>query len=44
MKRYKVKEIIQMLEADGWYLLTTRGDHRQFRHPTKPGKVRVRLL
>lgn len=42
MKRYKVKEIIKMLEADGWYLLTTRGDHRQFIHPIKPGKVTVR--
>lgn len=31
-----------MLEADGWYLLTIRGDHRQFRHPVKPGKVTVR--
>lgn len=42
MKRYKVIEIIRMLEADGWYLLTTKGDHRQFRHPDKPGKVTVR--
>lgn len=42
MKGYKVKEIIDLLEADGWYLLTIRGDHRQFRHPTKPGKVTVR--
>lgn len=35
MKRYKVREIIQMLEADGWYLYVTRGDHRQFKHPHK---------
>lgn len=42
MNRYKVKEIIKMLEADGWYLFTTKGDHRQFKHPIKPGKVTVR--
>lgn len=42
MKRYKVKEVIKLLEADGWILLTTKGDHRQFKHPDKPGKVTVR--
>lgn len=42
MKRYKVIEIIRMLEADGWYLIATKGDHRQFKHPSKPGKVTVR--
>lgn len=42
MKAYKVIEIIKMLEADGWYLDYTKGDHRQFRHPTKKGKVTVR--
>lgn len=42
MKRYKVKEIIQLLEADGWYLHTIKGDHRQFKHPVKSGKVTVR--
>lgn len=42
MKRYKVKEIISLLEADGWCLHTMRGDHRQYKHPDKPGKVTVR--
>lgn len=42
MKRYKVIEIIRMLEADGWCLATIKGDHRQFKHPVKPGKVTVR--
>jgi len=41
MKRYKVKEVIKMLEDDGWYLSATRGDHRQFKHPTKKGKVTI---
>ena len=30
-----------MLEDDGWYLAYMRGDHRQFKHPTKKGKVTV---
>ena len=42
MKVYKVKEVIKLLEADGWYLFTTKGDHRQFKNPKKPGKVTVR--
>lgn len=42
MKRYKVREVIQMLEADGWILKTIKGDHRQFVHPAKKGKVTVR--
>jgi predicted RNA binding protein YcfA (HicA-like mRNA interferase family) len=42
MKVYKVIEVIKMLEADGWYLLTINGDHRQFKHPTKGGKVTIR--
>jgi len=42
MQRYKVKEVIRLLEEDGWYLVTTVGDHRQFKHPTKKGRVTVR--
>ena len=41
MKRYKVKEIINMLTNDGWCLMTQKGSHRQFKHPTKKGKVTV---
>lgn len=41
MKRYKVKEVIEMLEADGWVRVTTKGSHRQFKHPTKKGRVTV---
>ena len=42
MNKYKVKEVIRMLEEDGWVLMTTKGDHRQFKHPTRKGKVTVR--
>lgn len=37
----KVKELIAQLEADGWYLVRTKGSHRQFHHPSKPGTVTV---
>ena len=30
-----------MLQDDGWALVVTRGSHRQFKHPTKPGRVTV---
>ncbi|MDE3231537.1 MAG: type II toxin-antitoxin system HicA family toxin, partial [Chloroflexota bacterium] len=37
----KVREVIALLEADGWRLVTIRGNHRQFKHPTKPGRVTI---
>ena len=37
----KVREIIKILEQDGWYLKRTRGSHRQYKHPTKSGTVTV---
>ncbi len=37
----KVREVIKRLEADGWYLDRTKGSHRQFKHPDKPGVVTV---
>jgi predicted RNA binding protein YcfA (HicA-like mRNA interferase family) len=37
----KVKEVLRLLEDDGWYLARTKGRHRQFKHPTKSGTVTV---
>lgn len=37
----KVREVIRILEVDGWYLVRTKGSHRQFKHPTKPNVVTV---
>jgi predicted RNA binding protein YcfA (HicA-like mRNA interferase family) len=37
----KVREVIKMLERDGWKLVRTKGSHRQFKHPIKPGTVTV---
>jgi predicted RNA binding protein YcfA (HicA-like mRNA interferase family) len=37
----KVREVVRMLEEDGWYLARTHGSHHQFKHPTKKGLVTV---
>ena len=37
----KVRDIIKMIEDDGWYIVATRGSHRQYKHPTKPGRVTI---
>jgi len=37
----KVSDILRMLSGDGWYLASTKGSHRQFKHPSKPGRVTV---
>jgi len=37
----KVREVLRVLKDDGWVLKRTRGSHRQFRHPIKPGTVTV---
>ena len=37
----KVREAIRVVERDGWYLVRTKGSHRQFHHPIKPGRVTI---
>lgn len=37
----KVREAIRAVEADGWYFVGLVGSHRQYRHPTKKGKVTI---
>jgi predicted RNA binding protein YcfA (HicA-like mRNA interferase family) len=37
----KYRELIQKVEADGWYKERTVGSHLQFRHPAKPGTVTI---
>ncbi len=37
----KARDVIKRLEADGWYRIPSRGGHRQFKHPTKRGRVTV---
>ena len=37
----KVRDALRMLNDDGWYLVATRGSHRQFKHPSKVGRVTI---
>jgi predicted RNA binding protein YcfA (HicA-like mRNA interferase family) len=37
----EVREAVRLIEADGWYLIATRGSHRQHKHRTKSGRVTV---
>ena len=37
----KVREAIKLIEADGWREVITKGSHRQFKHPTKAGRVTI---
>jgi len=35
----KVREVMKILESDGWSLVTVKGSHMQYKHPYKPGRV-----
>lgn len=37
----KVRNVIRLIEDDGWTLVRTRGSHRQFKHPSKAGVVTI---
>lgn len=41
MKNYSSREIIQIIENDGWYLVRVVGSHHQFKHSHKKGKVTI---
>jgi predicted RNA binding protein YcfA (HicA-like mRNA interferase family) len=37
----KVRDVIRLIEQDGWFLIATRGSHRQYKHASKLGRVTV---
>jgi predicted RNA binding protein YcfA (HicA-like mRNA interferase family) len=37
----KVRDVIRLVEMDGWRFVRQRGSHRQFQHPTKAGTVTI---
>ncbi|MFP5205120.1 MAG: type II toxin-antitoxin system HicA family toxin [Acidobacteriota bacterium] len=37
----KVRDVIKMVEQEGWKYLYSTGSHRHFKHPEKPGKVTI---
>ncbi|MCL2050971.1 MAG: type II toxin-antitoxin system HicA family toxin [Lachnospiraceae bacterium] len=42
MKSYSSRDIIKILEADGWYHVNTTGSHHQYKHQLKKGRVTVK--
>ena len=41
MKSYSSREVIDMLNKDGWVFIGQEGSHRHYEHPTKKGKATV---
>ncbi len=41
MKAYSSRELVKILLADGWYEVACIGDHHQYKHPIKKGKVTI---
>ena len=37
----KIRDIIKLIEGDGWYQVDTRGSHRQYKHHTKSGRITI---
>jgi predicted RNA binding protein YcfA (HicA-like mRNA interferase family) len=37
----KVREAVRLIGQGGWSLVVTQGSHRQYMHPTKPGRVTI---
>jgi len=37
----KVRDVVKLIEADGWYLAATKGSHRQYKHHQKAGRVTI---
>jgi predicted RNA binding protein YcfA (HicA-like mRNA interferase family) len=42
VKSYSSREVIRLLEKDGWYLVGTVGSHNQYKHHVKAGRVTVK--
>lgn len=37
----KIRDMLRILKKDGWVQVAQVGSHRQFKHPSKPGRVTV---
>ena len=37
----KIRDLLKLIEKDGWYRVTQSGSHRQFKHLSKPGRVTI---
>jgi len=41
MKSYSSRELIQMIEAKGWYFVKAEGSHHHFKHPDYSYKITI---
>ncbi len=41
MKSFSSREVVKILLKDGWYEVCCDGDHHQFKHKTKKGRVTI---
>ena len=37
----KIRDVIRLIENDGWNLVVTKGNHRQYKHAAEPGRVTI---
>jgi len=37
----KIRDVIKLIEEDGWFIVATKGSHRQYKHPRKLGRVTI---
>jgi predicted RNA binding protein YcfA (HicA-like mRNA interferase family) len=37
----KIRDLLKLIEDDGWRQVAQKGSHRQFKHPVKPGRVTI---
>ena len=37
----KIKEVLKLIEKDGWFQVAQKGSHKQFKHPQKTGRVTI---
>jgi predicted RNA binding protein YcfA (HicA-like mRNA interferase family) len=37
----KIRDVIKLIEEDGWYKFSQKGSHRQYKHPLKRGRVTI---
>lgn len=37
----KIKEVLKLIEKDGWFQVAQKGSHRQFKHPQKTDRVTI---
>ena len=41
VKTLKVRDILKIIRAEGWYHVRTTGSHKHYRHPTRPGTTTI---